>query len=93
MKTPQEVIREDFRIDFNPKEEILVSEMMITYADQFKPKWISVEEIPEEGVDLVCTDNFTCNSIGWYSCGEFVTDKEMNVTHYYYVLPELPTKP
>lgn len=54
------------------------------YHTQFKGEWVSVEDDkPKMGQDVICTDNHTCYSIGWYSDPEgFFTDKKMNVTHY-----------
>jgi hypothetical protein len=65
---------------------------MHEYANQFKSEWISVkDDKPQMGQDVICTDNHTCYSIGWYSDPEgFYTDKEMNVSHYMIFTPTPP---
>lgn len=53
----------------------------IAYAEAEQDKWVSVEDgLPEEGVDVICTDDFTCYAIGWYADDNFFNDKVMNVT-------------
>lgn len=43
----------------------------------------------QEGVDMLCTENFECYSVGWYADYVFYTDKLINVTHCQY-LPSAP---
>jgi hypothetical protein len=79
------------------------AKMLVAYADQFIPKWISVEDgLPEEGEKVLCYCSYgVLNSI--YERGEFYNNKQSNfgdrAVHSYFTeithwmpLPNSPTR-
>lgn len=101
MKTAEEIIRYDFLFDFDLGQEAIISEMMIAYADQFKPKWISIDERePANGVDVLVYDIVSDSALvakldsdGYFtSCTHIYLEAHREVTHWMPIDP-LPTKP
>jgi hypothetical protein len=80
-----------------------IAHVLVAYADQFIPKWISVEDgLPEEGEKVLCYCSYgVLNSI--YERGEFYNNKQSNfgdrAVHSYFTeithwmpLPNSPTR-